>query len=95
MGRGPTILIRGQKVFNGITWPTGMAPVTLDRCEKAEAYVTAVTRADGNPAVLKLHVPRPGHAARHEITVFRLTAGVGSRAGWRGRRVRRTVASAG
>ncbi|GAB2603385.1 hypothetical protein Aab01nite_48420 [Paractinoplanes abujensis] len=42
-----------------------------------EAYVAAVTRHDGTPAVLKLLVPRPGAAARHEITVLRLTAGAG------------------
>ncbi|WP_307834811.1 aminoglycoside phosphotransferase family protein [Paractinoplanes lichenicola] len=42
-----------------------------------EAHVLAVTRADGTPAVLKLLVPRPGEAAHHEISVLRLTAGVG------------------
>ena len=41
-----------------------------------EAYVTAVTCADGTPAVLKLLVPR-GDAATHEITVLRRAAGGG------------------
>ena len=45
--------------------------------DATEAYVVAVTRAGGEPAVLKLLVPRHAAAAHHEITVLRLTAGVG------------------
>lgn len=45
--------------------------------DATEAYVAAVTRADGTPAVLKVIVPRPGNAARDEITVLRLAAGEG------------------
>jgi streptomycin 6-kinase len=42
-----------------------------------EAYVTEATLDDGEPAVLKLMIPRDGDAARNEITVLRLTDGVG------------------
>ncbi len=42
-----------------------------------EAFVAAATLADGTPAVLKLLIPRPGDAAQNEITVLRLTNGVG------------------
>lgn len=41
-----------------------------------EAYVAAVTRSDGTPAVLKVLVPQ-GAGARDEITALRLAAGVG------------------
>ena len=37
--------------------------------EGTEAYVARATTEDGDPAVLKLLVPREGDAARHEITV--------------------------
>lgn len=42
-----------------------------------EAYVAEALLADGTPAVLKLHLPRAGHHARHEITVLRLAGGEG------------------
>jgi streptomycin 6-kinase len=42
-----------------------------------EALVPEATLADGTPAVLKLLVPRSDDAARHEITVLRLTDGDG------------------
>jgi streptomycin 6-kinase len=42
-----------------------------------EAFVAAATLADGTPAVLKLLVPRPGDAARSEVTVLRLAGGQG------------------
>lgn len=42
-----------------------------------EAYVTAVTRADGTPAVLKLLVPRGDAVTQHELTVLRHAAGEG------------------
>jgi streptomycin 6-kinase len=45
--------------------------------ESTEAFVAEVLCADGAPAVLKLIVPRTGDAARHEITVLRLSAGEG------------------
>jgi len=45
--------------------------------DSTEAYVIAVTLADGTPAVLKLLVPRDGDAARREITVLHLAGGEG------------------
>lgn len=42
-----------------------------------EAFVAEATCADGTPAVLKLLVPRPGDAARNEITVLRMVNGEG------------------
>jgi streptomycin 6-kinase len=45
--------------------------------DATEAFVAEVTLEDGTPAVLKLHVPRAGAAARHEITVLRLVHGDG------------------
>ena len=45
--------------------------------DATEAYVVRATLAGGEPAVLKLLVPRRGAAAHHEMTVLRLTAGVG------------------
>jgi streptomycin 6-kinase len=41
-----------------------------------EAYVAEAALPDGTPAVLKLLLPRPGHAA-DEITVLRLAGGSG------------------
>lgn len=45
--------------------------------DSTEAHVVEATAADGEPAVLKLIVPRDGDAARHEITVLQLTDGQG------------------
>lgn len=45
--------------------------------DPTEAYVASATMADGTPAVLKLMIPRPGDHAEHEITVLRLTDGLG------------------
>ena len=45
--------------------------------DATEAFVAEVTCEDGTPAVLKLCVPRPGDAARDEITVLRLAGGDG------------------
>ena len=45
--------------------------------DATEAFVAAVTLADGTPAVLKLLVPRDFDAAGHEITALRLAAGDG------------------
>ncbi|MGI5242537.1 aminoglycoside phosphotransferase family protein [Dactylosporangium sp. CA-139066] len=42
-----------------------------------EALVTEAVTADGTPAVLKLHIERPGDHARHEATVLRLAGGDG------------------
>lgn len=42
-----------------------------------EAFVAEAVTADGEPAVVKLLVPRSGDAARHEITVLRLADGDG------------------
>lgn len=45
--------------------------------DSTEAFVAAATLSDGTPAVLKLHIPRPGDQARREITVLRLAGGDG------------------
>jgi streptomycin 6-kinase len=45
--------------------------------DPTEAFVAEATRHDGTPAVLKLHIARPGEHARHEITVLRLVDGNG------------------
>ncbi len=42
-----------------------------------EAFVARARLDDGTPAVLKLTVPRPGEAARTEITALRLVNGQG------------------
>jgi streptomycin 6-kinase len=42
--------------------------------DPTEAFVAEATLADGTPAVLKLHIPRPGRHAENEITVLRLAA---------------------
>jgi streptomycin 6-kinase len=42
-----------------------------------EAFVAQAVLDDGTPAVLKLIVPRPGEAARTEITALRLVNGQG------------------
>lgn len=45
--------------------------------DATEAFVAEAALADGTAAVLKVLVPRDGDAARHEITVLRLTGGEG------------------
>ncbi len=45
--------------------------------DATEAFVAEATAHDGTPVVLKVLVPRPGEAARNEITVLRVTAGEG------------------
>ncbi|HEY1915420.1 MAG TPA: aminoglycoside phosphotransferase family protein [Streptosporangiaceae bacterium] len=45
--------------------------------DATEAFVAEATLADGTPAVLKLHVARPGDHARREVTVLRLADGEG------------------
>ena len=45
--------------------------------DATEAFVAEATCEDGTRAVLKLLVPRPGDAAKNEITVLRLTSGEG------------------
>ena len=40
--------------------------------ETTEAFVARATLADGTPAVLKLHIPRPGRHMENELTVLRL-----------------------
>ena len=57
-----------------IEWRITVGPPFRDA---TEAYVAAATCDDGTPAVLKLIVPRDGHAAAHEATVLRLAAGEG------------------
>jgi streptomycin 6-kinase len=42
-----------------------------------EAFVAEATMDDGTPAVLKLMIPRPTDAARHEIAVLRMVDGDG------------------
>jgi streptomycin 6-kinase len=43
--------------------------------DPTEAFVAEATLDDGTPAVLKVHIPRAGDHARHEITVLGLAAG--------------------
>jgi streptomycin 6-kinase len=45
--------------------------------DPTEAFVAEATLADGTPAVLKLHIPRPGRHAENEVTVLRLADGEG------------------
>ena len=45
--------------------------------DPTEAFVAEATLGDGTPAVLKVHIPRPGNHATDEITVLRLAAGDG------------------
>lgn len=45
--------------------------------DATEAFVAQATLSDGTPAVLKLHIPRPGDHAEREITVLRLARGDG------------------
>ena len=45
--------------------------------DATEAFVAQATLSDGTPAVLKVHIPRPGDHARREITVLRLADGQG------------------
>ncbi|HEY1625554.1 MAG TPA: aminoglycoside phosphotransferase family protein [Streptosporangiaceae bacterium] len=42
--------------------------------DPTEAFVAEAALGDGTPAVLKLHIPRPGRHAENEITVLRLAA---------------------
>jgi streptomycin 6-kinase len=53
--------------------------ITVGRAyqDATEAFVAEAIMDDGTPAVLKVMVPRPGDAARHEITALRLTDGSG------------------
>jgi streptomycin 6-kinase len=53
--------------------------ITVGRSDEdpTEAFVAEATLDDGTPAVLKVHIPRAGDHARHEITVLRLAAGNG------------------
>jgi streptomycin 6-kinase len=55
-------------------WSITVGPAFGDA---TEAFVAEATRADGERAVLKLIVPRPGGHARNEITALRLTDGIG------------------
>jgi streptomycin 6-kinase len=41
--------------------------------DPTEAFVAEAALADGTPAVLKLHIPRPGRHMENELTVLRLT----------------------
>jgi streptomycin 6-kinase len=45
--------------------------------DATEAYVARATLEDGTAAVVKLLIPRPGDAARHEINVLRRADGDG------------------
>ena len=45
--------------------------------DATEAFVAEATLSDGAPAMLKLHIPRPGDHAGKEITVLRLARGQG------------------
>jgi streptomycin 6-kinase len=64
------VLVRGLED----EWGVSVGPTYPDA---TEAFVAEATLADGTPAVLKVPVPRPGGAARHEITVLRLAGGEG------------------
>jgi len=55
-------------------WSIALGPPYQDA---TEAFVAQATLSDGTPAVLKLHIPRPGDHARREITVLRLAGGQG------------------
>ena len=55
-------------------WRIAVGPAYEDG---TEAFVARATLEDGTDAVLKLMVPRPGDAARNEITVLRLANGQG------------------
>lgn len=45
--------------------------------DATEAFVAEATLGDGTPAVVKLHILRPGGHARNEVTVLRLAGGSG------------------
>lgn len=55
-------------------WQLRVGPPYRDA---TEAFVAQATCADGTPAVLKLIVPREGHAAAREASVLRLAGGDG------------------
>lgn len=55
-------------------WSIAIGPPYDDA---TEAFVAEATLGDGTPAVLKLHIPRPGDHATREITVLRLARGDG------------------
>jgi streptomycin 6-kinase len=55
-------------------WSIAIGPPYDDA---TEAFVAKATLSDGTPAVLKLHIPRPGGHAGKEITVLRLARGQG------------------
>ncbi|WP_300614513.1 aminoglycoside phosphotransferase family protein [Trebonia sp.] len=55
-------------------WSIAIGPPYPDA---TEAFVARATLSDGTPAVLKLHIPRPGDHASREITVLRLAGGDG------------------
>jgi streptomycin 6-kinase len=55
-------------------WSIAIGPPYDDA---TEAFVAGATLSDGTPAVLKLHIPRPGDHAGREITVLRLARGEG------------------
>jgi streptomycin 6-kinase len=51
--------------------------VGLPFSDATEAYVAAATRADGEPAAIKVMIPRPGDHLAHELTALRLARGAG------------------
>lgn len=55
-------------------WSIAIGPPYDDA---TEAFVAGATLSDGTPAVLKLHIPRPGDHAGREITVLRMARGQG------------------
>ena len=83
-------VVRHKALAVGAAWWIEAIPALVARLEQewsmtvgrpfdggTEAFVAAVTLADGTDAVLKLLVPRDGDAARNEIAVLRLTNGEG------------------
>jgi streptomycin 6-kinase len=82
--------LRGKvAVFGATDWLAALPDLTADLEREwsltvgrtypnsTEALVAEAALTDGTPAVLKLCVPRPGEAARHEIAVLRLVNGEG------------------
>ncbi len=85
----PETVRRKALVADASSWLAGLPAVvaSLERDwsitvgrgygDATEAFVTEAVADDGTPAVLKVLVPRAGDAAANEMTVLRLTDGVG------------------
>jgi len=85
----PPIVRNKAVAAGGQWWLDGLEPLIADLeaeweitvgapfTDGTEAYVARAETAAGEPAVLKLLIPRAGNAAHNEITVLRLAAGEG------------------